>query len=79
VHGRIGVVLACRGTDASVCRGTLRLVAHVRLQGRRRLVVLGSESYDLTAPEHARLTVSLSSRGRRFLAQHRGLRISALV
>jgi hypothetical protein len=51
-----------------------KLVATLKLRGRRRRVTLGSASYAISAGKSARLKVRLLRRGRRLLAQRRRLR-----
>ena len=76
--GRGGLVtlrrrVKCAGSGPR-CRIRTKLVATLRVRGRRRKLTLGSASYAVGAGRSARLKVKLSRRGRLLLAQHRRLR-----
>ena len=74
----VRVTVSCKGASGASCRGTLKLRATFRQRRSHRVVALGRVRYDLHLGRTT-IRIPLSPRGRRLVAQHRRLRISALV
>jgi hypothetical protein len=72
---RVHVPVHCRGTDATVCRITLRLTR----RRQKRVVVLGSTQIALAGGRAKAVSVSLNGAGKRLLARHHALAVALTV
>lgn len=63
------LALTCSGDDGA-CAGSLKVVKTLKVNGVRQPVVLGTATYSISAGDTSKVTLKLSSIGKRVLTRH---------